>query len=1141
LAPYVSVSLAGTSLTSVSLAWTGNADQGYEVQRSIDGVNFSAVADVPSSTTTFQDTGLSGNQYFYQVEALHLSGSPETSNIIAATVGQAIAVAHVNDFSLPADLTVNGTANFVPQGNPVGIFAAHQDLGPGTDPSIAGNATFDNSTGTYSLTASGSDIWNNFDNMHFVYEPLVGDGEIIARMVSATAPDFWTKGGLMFRSAISSSAANAFMLETPNSGHEEPVQQWRDSNGAGSGDTGNHNNHIQAAPLWLRLNRTGNVFTGYWAHDNGDGTHGDWNQMAAHTTVMPTTVYVGLALTAHSNGSVGTANFDNVTVTGTAGPLAGPTVLQLTDSGNGEAGSSYTIQKIDARRFFTTFTFQFLPGSPPADGMAFVLQNSSTTALGGGGGGLGYSGVPNSVAVVFRAYDHSQTGIGTGGNFTTPTIDLTGSGIDFTTNDVFSVGLSYDGHTLTETITDLTTPATFVHAYAPLNIPTTIGGDNAYAGFSAGTGGFNLTAQVQNWTYQPSSQVLPPLAPSNVVIQNVTAASATASNVTVGWTSNSFNETGFQVQRSPNGFVYTIVGSTAAGVTTFTDTNVGAGRFFYRVVAFNRNGRSSPSAADSLINGSPGQVVPAINHGVDFSSHTDLTTNGSATFAGPVGVFAGHQDVGTSGDPSVAGSASFNAGTYTVTGSGSDVWDVSDHMQILYQTLSGDGSIIARVASTQGGDRTFGKAGVVFRDSLATGAANAFMLQFPNDGGRASWPTFQWRSADAATTSDAEDQNNEGTIWVRLDRVGNVFTAFWAHDMGGGQHGPFNMLGSPQTIPMGAVAYVGLAVTSHQNGSLMTATFDNVSITGTTGALPPNVLRLTDGNGNEDGSSYTNSRVGVANFSTSFQIQFHNGSTPPADGMAFVLQGVSPSALFTGGGGGGLGYGPDHPGGPQGIPNSICIKFDIYNNQGEGTDSTGLFLDGDSPTIPSGPRDTLVDLTNSGIVLNSGHVFGVYLSYNGSILTEAIVDTTTLALFATSYQVDIPGAIGGNLAYAGFSGGTGGLTTTGDVLNWTYTFRQPSFTGPAPHGSGSDLIGLVGLPVTGGSTTPAPSGTIGLAPASGGDSLALADLIATDTGSRLGSVPGLYQSLVPGSSALTGDLSGQALDPSAVDTLFSQV
>jgi hypothetical protein len=199
-------------------------------------------------------------------------------------------------------------------------------------------------------------------------------------------------------------------------------------------------------------------------------------------------------------------------------------------------------------------------------------------------------------------------------------------------------------------------------------------------------------------------------------------------------------------------------------------------------------------------------------------------------------------------------------------------------------------------------------------------------------------------------------------------------------------------------------------------------------------AFNGSLARLTDGGGNEASSIFTLNKVDVRKFTTSFKIQLTN---PNADGMCWVVQGNSPTAL--GPGGGGLGFGPDTRGGPRGIRNSLCVKFDIYDNQGEGINSTGLFGDGRSPTLPERDSgDVLVDLTPTPIDLHSQHVFQVDLTYDGTVLTEKITDTVTTNSFSTSYTINIPAAVGGNTAFMGFTGGTGGLTATQDVQTWTY-------------------------------------------------------------------------------------------------------
>src|SRR5207248_1959218 len=276
------------------------------------------------------------------------------------------------------------------------------------------------------------------------------------------------------------------------------------------------------------------------------------------------------------------------------------------------------------------------------------------------------------------------------------------------------------------------------------------------------------------------------------------------------------------------------------------------------------------------------------------------------------------------------------------------------------------------------------KAGVMMREALRPNSRNAFMLETPQPHNE---PVFQWRTDPGGFTSDSGNHvmsEPPAPIWLRLARSGNAFTGYWALDVNGGQsHGAWNQLGPTVTINMASTIYVGLALTAHNNdGRINTSTFDHVGIAGTTGPLPPSVVELTNGGFGEAGGAFLSNRVGVQNFTSSFTFQIMPGTSPMADGMAFVIQGDGPKAL--GPAGGGLGYGADTVGVGGGLPRSLAIKFDIYNNSGEGINSTGIFTGGRSPTVRqvglgAGFPDKSVTLDGTGINLASTHPFAVTL------------------------------------------------------------------------------------------------------------------------------------------------------------------
>jgi fibronectin type 3 domain-containing protein len=207
------------------------------------------------------------------------------------------------------------------------------------------------------------------------------------------------------------------------------------------------------------------------------------------------------------------------------------------------------------------------------------------------------------------------------------------------------------------------------------------------------------------------------------------------------------------------------------------------------------------------------------------------------------------------------------------------------------------------------------------------------------------------------------------------------------------------------------------------------------------------LLQLTNGGTLEAASAFSHDRVGVGVFTTQFSFQLKN---PVADGVTFCIQGTGRTALGTNGGG--LGYGANSAGGSGGIGKSIAIKFDLHDNAGEGPDSTGLFENGAAPFNVGS-----IDLTPTKVDLHSGHVFNVSMGYDGNTLTVTITDSSTNASATQTYTVDIPSVVGGSTAYVGFSAGTGLMTATQDILNWTYTVAPP-----APPAAPSNLVATGG-------------------------------------------------------------------------------
>jgi predicted outer membrane repeat protein len=193
---------------------------------------------------------------------------------------------------------------------------------------------------------------------------------------------------------------------------------------------------------------------------------------------------------------------------------------------------------------------------------------------------------------------------------------------------------------------------------------------------------------------------------------------------------------------------------------------------------------------------------------------------------------------------------------------------------------------------------------------------------------------------------------------------------------------------------------------------------NSLSLTGSA-AVTGNNLQLTANSSGQIGSAYYKSALNVSRFSTAFTFNQNAGA---GDGFTFTIQNSGLNAL--GGGGGSLGY--------AGIGNSLAIKFDLYDNTGEGPDSTGLFLNGAAPG-----SNGSIDLRSSGIDLHSGDTFRAAINYDGATLTVILTDLNTGVSATQAYAVNIASVIGSNTAYFGFTGATGGATALQQISLWT--------------------------------------------------------------------------------------------------------
>jgi len=213
------------------------------------------------------------------------------------------------------------------------------------------------------------------------------------------------------------------------------------------------------------------------------------------------------------------------------------------------------------------------------------------------------------------------------------------------------------------------------------------------------------------------------------------------------------------------------------------------------------------------------------------------------------------------GAPITAGTADYapSSQSFYLDGAGADEYGANDQSHFVYQTMTGDGSIVARVRY-QSNSSPWAKAGLMIRQSTVAGANFVDALVAPDvspstpdvngagcdaDGCLSPLPPvvpavghgvrMQYtgsHSATGATLAGFTAPNK----WLKLTKSGSNFTSYESSD---GTH--WTQIGTA-TLSMTGPVDVGLFDTSHNIGQVSTAAFDNVQVIGAQPPPPPGPL-----------------------------------------------------------------------------------------------------------------------------------------------------------------------------------------------------------------------------------------------------------------------------------------------------------
>jgi len=307
-----------------------------------------------------------------------------------------------------------------------------------------------------------------------------------------------------------------------------------------------------------------------------------------------------------------------------------------------------------------------------------------------------------------------------------------------------------------------------------LNATHTVTVTNGKITMDQGSGGDNAT-RVDYVQITPTAA--PPTAPANLTIV------PSGGQVVLTWSSVS-GATGYHLKRA-TALTGPYIDVSTTATSPFTDTGLTNGTsYYYSVSAYITGGETAQST--------PVGTMP----GTYQSPWTAQSIGGS---------------LGDGGNES-------NNINFSLLAKGSDIYNTSDGFRYVYQTATGDCSVMCQVTCIQPVDQ-WTKVGVMIRETLAAGASNMAAVVTPGNG-----VAYQYRSTTGGSTSQANTSGIVAPYWVKVVRSGNTFSAYSSPN-----GTTWTQLGTSQTITMSSSVYIGLVETSHNSNIWASGTIMGVT------------------------------------------------------------------------------------------------------------------------------------------------------------------------------------------------------------------------------------------------------------------------------------------------------------------------
>jgi hypothetical protein len=255
----------------------------------------------------------------------------------------------------------------------------NEDLDNHPHGEVEGSTSYNVTNQTWTVNGAG-DIWPGltYDYSQFASTALTGDGEIVAELTSQTYPNTsGARAGVMLRDTSGSQSQFAGMLFLQSNTVDFMYRTTADTASTAVAVSG------LSLPIWLKVVRSGNSFSGYYS-TNGSS----WTQVGTTQTIaMAASIQAGLAVSSHDSSEVSTATFTNLIISPTLTPTdIGSPTLAGSATWDGYA-QTYTVNGGGAGVGGSSDQFQFTSEATNDSGTGLILTRldsiSATTAQAG--------------------------------------------------------------------------------------------------------------------------------------------------------------------------------------------------------------------------------------------------------------------------------------------------------------------------------------------------------------------------------------------------------------------------------------------------------------------------------------------------------------------------------------------------------------------------------------------------------------------------------------------------------------------------------------------------------------------------------------------------------------------------------------